>query len=209
MTLALVSAIGCAPSNASALAAAIVAGGCSELAATELRDLCRLERLECEAIEGELQRAECAFRTAEASGRIGDCADAGPFLEDCRMHLWSASFSEWAPKQPEVGRDEPLVAEHIAEARFNADDMRPWSAWYRLALGRHQPMDRGACRSVTTASIQKACLETGLSLYGDRLNNARDRHLYPCDGGELPAFLQTTPDPELDALRASRSDLCP
>lgn len=202
-------ASGCGETEAVEYQGALSSGRCELLAAGALRDWCWVEHVDCDAIVGERARYECAFRRAEKSEDAEDCKDAGAFAEDCQMHLWTASFRKWAPDPPVVGRDEPVVAEHIARGGFIPDDPRPWSAWYRYALSRQMPMDRGACRSVPHVVAREACLATGVALYDDRLNAARDLALYPCDGGELPSFLHTTDDPDIVALRVSRNDLCP
>lgn len=202
-------AMACGEHEAGAYQSALASGACESLAAGELRNRCWTEHGQCAAVTDEKMRFECAFRHAEVSANPADCSAAGPFADDCRMHVWSDSFGRWSPNPPVVGNNEEIVQKAIEESGFSSDDPRPWSAWYRHALSRQGTLDRGACRQIALPLAQEACLATGLSLYGDRLNAARDRGLYPCDGGELPDFLQTTPDAEIDSLRASRQDLCP
>ena len=131
------------------------------------------------------------------------------FAEDCALHVLSATFATWVPANARPGDDEAEVERRIAASGLSGTDPRPWSAYYRWILGQQQPLDRGSCASAGTAERRDACTHTGVAVYNDLLNYARDRHTYPCDGGDLPAALQTAPDPELDALRASRTDLCP
>lgn len=188
-------------------AEAMLTGECADITEAAARELCLAAADRCEEIPAGINRDECHFRRAEKRGDIAACAQAGSFVEQCRMHVFSAGFATWSAEAT-VGRDEPAVAARIAEAGFAADDPRPWSAWYRHALDRRRPIDRAACRAVPDEMRREACLHTGVALYQDLLNMARDRHLYPCDGGPLPPLLQTTPDPELDAVRAARSDLC-
>ena len=207
--LALYVALGCGVDSATALQAGLRDRDCSAIADERVRDQCLVELLQCDGIAGERARAECAFRDAEATGSAARCADAGDWVDDCRMHLWTASFATWAPKAAAPGHADELAARELARFGFSPDDPRPWSAWYRWLLGRSRPLDRAACRTISDPQRAEACLKTGLAYYDDLLNMARDRKLYPCDGSPLPAVLQYTPDPELDALRARRSDLCP
>lgn len=209
MIVVLAAATACSEPDAAIYQRVLATGECSELAAVDLRDRCYVEHIDCERVFGEQMRFECAFRRAERSGNVAECADAGSFADDCRMHLWSASFTRWAPQPTLVGRDELLVQREIEKGGFAEGDLRPWSAWFRYSLGEQPMLDRGACQSVLLPVAREACFATGLSLYGDRLNAARDRGLYPCDGGELPAFLRYVADVEIDQLRASRHDLCP
>ncbi len=202
-------AFSCAVDSATALQAGLRARDCSAIGDAAVKDHCHVELLECEAVRGDRARAECAFRDAEASGSPARCADAGEWVDDCRMHLWTASFERWAPKDVAPGDADDLAALELVPFGFSADDPRPWSAWYRWLLGRSRPLDRAACRTIADPDRAEACLKTGLAYYDDLLNMARDRKLYPCDGSALPAVLQYAPDAELDALRARRSDLCP
>jgi hypothetical protein len=121
----------------------------------------------------------------------------------------SRGFPTWLPRRARPGEHEEEAARRIAAAGLAEDDMRPWSAFYRHVLGSTRPIDRASCDRVTDPARREACRQTGLALYQDLLNMARDRQLYPCDGGPLPSLLTHTPDPELDALRAGRTDLCP
>ena len=92
---------------------------------------------------------------------------------------------------------------------LSVDDMRPWSAYYRWVLGQHQPFDRASCSKIAHPMRKEACEKTGLAVYNDLLNNARDRKLIPCPSrAPLPPELVHTPDAELDALIQSREDLC-
>ena len=201
--------LGCQADSATAFRDALASGACAEVADTTLRDRCWVEHLKCTRVEDPREQAECAFREAEATRNPSRCADAGPFAADCRMHLWTASFREWAPKRALPGEVDAIAAEKIAAYGFDVTDPAPWSAWYRWTLGHSRPLDRQLCRPLLPPERAEACLQTALSLYGDFLNVARDQRTYPCDGGPLPPLLQHTPDPELDALRAARTDLCP
>lgn len=187
-------------------AEAMLAGACADIADAAAREVCLAAADRCEDLPTGMNRDECHFRRAEKRGNIAGCAQAGSFQEQCRMHVFSAGFATWS-SDPWVGRDEAVVAGKIAEAGFGPDDPRPWSAWYRHALNARRPLDRAACRTVGVELRREACLHTGIALYQDLLNVARDRKLYPC-GGPLPPLLQTAPDPELDAVRASRTDVC-
>jgi hypothetical protein len=175
----------------------------------DLADACRLEARDCGAIVEPTLRDECGFLRAESSGDYGDCASAGRYVEECRMHLWSADIARWEPAGVAPGDLETEVAARAALAGFAADDPRPWSAWYRQVLGRMVPLDRAQCEAVTAALPREACLHTALLVYDDRLNVARDKRLYPCDGGELPPLLRHAPDTAIQARIAARTDLCP
>lgn len=196
----------CAQDRAAVYAAALKSGDCGAIDDPELRTDCQVQTDQCEALTGE-DAAECWFLRAEKNREAAACANAGAFAFDCRMHLYTRAL-QVEVKDARVEPDESGVAARIAAAGFEPADMRPWSAWYRHALARRRPLDRSVCRALTDPAHQQACLQTGLSLYNDYLNVARDRHLYKCDGGPLPELLQTTPDPELDALRATRGDPC-
>jgi hypothetical protein len=207
--LALGAFAGCGQDHAEAFAAALASGDCAALADGALRDACAVSHGQCALAEAEAARSECAFQRAEREGDPKGCADAGVWADDCRLHLWAASFERWSPPDPTPGRDEALVEAQLPPFAFAADDPRPWSAWYRWVHGHTRPLDRSACAAVADPARAEACRQTGLAHYGDMLNVARDRHVYPCDGGPLPAFLAYTPDAEIDALRARRTDLCP
>lgn len=200
---------GCSADRATAYEAALQSGDCAALPWADLRDDCAVEHLQCALTEAEPARWECAFREAERDGAPAQCARAGVWADDCRLHLWAGSFEQWAPKAPRPGEDEARVGSELARFGFAEGDPRPWSAWYRYVHGHSRPLDRGACARVADPALAEACRQTALAHYGDMLNVARDRKLYPCTGGALPAFLEYTPDPDIDALRKSRTDLCP
>lgn len=187
---------------------------CGAVRTPSLRDDCWLAAVAhdggaaCERIGAERRRGECWFRAAERAGDPALCPRAAPFDEDCALHVLSASFPKWVPAGARPGEGEPEVERRIAASGLQPGDPRPWSAYYRWVLGAMRPLDRAACAGASTAPRREACVHTGLALYGDLLNHARDRGTYPCDGGELPASLRYTPDPDLDALRAARTDLC-
>ncbi|MSQ01204.1 MAG: hypothetical protein EXR71_04820 [Myxococcales bacterium] len=206
---ALSGALGCAVDSATALKAGLRDRDCSAIVESGVKDQCLVELVQCEAIVGARARAECAFRDAEATGNAARCVDAGEWVDDCRMHLWTASFGDWAPADAGPGQADDLAARELVRFGFSTADPRPWSAWYRWLLGRSRPLDRDACRTIADPARSEACLKTGLAYYDDLLNMARDRKLYPCDGSSLPAVLEHAPDAELDALVARRTDLCP
>jgi hypothetical protein len=192
--------------------AGLSSGDCTPVADPALRDDCRVSTAkapaDCEVVADATLRGECWFRLAEKGKDPALCPKAAPFADDCALHVLSAAFPKWIPKGTRPGDHDDDAAAQIAAAGLAADDMRPWSAWYRWVLLEERPLDRAGCANVADAARREACLHTGIALYQDLLNRARDRHTYPCDGGALPGALQTTPDPELDALRAARTDLC-
>jgi len=192
--------------------AALASGDCSGIVDPSLSDECREATArspdDCERVSGATLHGECWFTLAEASGDASLCTKAAPFTDDCALHVLSKGFADWLPRGTRPGAQEEQAATRIAAAGLAPDDMRPWSAYYRFVLGASRPIDRVGCAAVTDASRREACLKTGLALYQDLLNMARDRGIYPCDGSPLPPVLAYTPDPELDAVRAARTDLC-
>lgn len=216
MMLLLLACVGSASGDAADRAryvAGLASGDCAAIEDPTLRDDCRQATAEapadCEAVVDPTVRGECWFQLAEATSDASYCPRAAPFADDCAMHVLSRGFPTWLPKGVRPGEQEEAAAAHVAAAGLAADDIRPWSAYYRHVLGSTRPLDRAACDAVSDAARREACKRTGVSLYQDLLNHARDRGLYPCDGAPLPALLAYAPDPELDAVRASRSDLCP
>jgi hypothetical protein len=183
----------------------LATGDCAGIRDAALAEDCRVQAADCDGLSG-ASGEECWFRWAERSGDGGACARAGAFADDCRMHLFTTRARGL---KLAIGEEEDRVAEAVATSGFAADDIRPWSAWYRTALDRLRPLDRGACASVADPAHREACEKTGLALYADRLNRARDQRTWPCHGEERPAVLRHAPDPELDALVAARTDLCP
>ena len=188
---------------------ALADGACSSLPGGALRDDCYAERGQCEQVEAPLAHDECGFVLAETRGDITLCASAGRFAEDCRMHLWSVAVASWPEGDCELGTAEGGVAPRAAAAGFTVADPPPWSAYFRHCLLRSRPFDRSRCAKVSDAMAREACEQTALAAYNDLLNMARDRKLYPCDGGPLPPLLSYAPDPAIDTLLLGRSDLCP
>ncbi len=166
----------------------------------------------CAEIEPSWVAHECAFQVAERRDDPAACGVAGPFEDDCRLHLLSSSFTSWAdPEAPASDRDQlALLAEQVSRVGLGADDARAWSAWFRWVLGRSSIMDRSACLPLPSP-LREACWETGRALYNDRLNHLRDRGLYPCDGSTPPTQALHTPDEELQAILQDREarELCP
>lgn len=191
-------------------------GDCSSIAEVDYRDDCFLVTAAkrpdnpCGAIQSERLRSECWFQVAEQRRDASLCARAGEFREDCALHLLSSSFGKSVVKGTRPGEREGEIEKKIQEAGMEITDPRPWSAYYRWVLGGIRPLDRALCRAVTDPMRQEACLNTGLAAYNDLLNYARDTKAFPCPkGSPLPKLLQYAPDPELDALIAGRTDLCP
>jgi len=195
--------------------AALDDGRCGRIADPWRRDDCWVHRTgveqvpHCDEVTDPRLRGECWFVLAEATVDPSVCPKATPFADDCALHVLSLGFRALGEPGTEPGAQEGEVARRIAAAGLAPDDLRPWSAWYRQVLSGQRPLDRGSCAAVTDPARADACRRTGLALYQDRLNHARDNRLWPCEGGPLPASLTTTPDAEIDALVASRSDLCP
>lgn len=202
------SVAGCGTS-ASEYTLGLRSGECGSIHDATLRDDCLVEHDRCDEVAGTEAAAECWFRRAEAHGDADACAHAGAFEFDCRMHLFTRGFDTWVESGARPGEGEDSVAAHAVAAGLAADDPRVWSAWYRRVLTPQAPLDRGSCDAAPDPTRREACRQTALAVWQDRLNVARDRHLWPCDGSPRPPLLQTTPDPELDAQTAARTDLCP
>ena len=165
----------------------------------------------CASLPPSVGADECAFQVAEKASDPAACEAAGRFADDCRLHLWSQRLRRLVPKGAAPGEVEGAAREALPTFGFSADDPRPWSALYRAVLGGRRPFDRAACDGAPDDALREACRQTGLAHYADLLNYARDSGQFPCDGGDLPAILVSTPDPELDAMVARRraEDLCP
>ena len=200
-------------------------GECAAIKDIALRDDCWLAAVQrkkgskklpedpCSRISAEQIQQECWFALAERKKDVTLCLSAGSFRDDCVLHILSQSFVLWVdPATIPGGVQEEEMALRIKQTGMDPSDPRPWSAWYRWVLGQRLPLDRGACGRVEDVFRREACMATGVALYNDRLNRARDRGSYPCPApgsAGLPPDLQYTPDGDLDTLRASRSDLCP
>jgi hypothetical protein len=165
----------------------------------------------CQALDSPRAAQECAFQVGERRRDPKACAQAGDFADDCRLHLLTATFSAWVPKDAAV--DDPLLHQRLTteavQVGLDQEDPRAWSAWFRRVLDQRPAIDRSSCRELA-APLAEACWQTGRALYEDRLNMARDRGIVPCDGGAPPSFLATGGDAELDARREERmaQDLC-
>ena len=165
----------------------------------------------CAELPDGLWRDECGFQVAEVAGDPARCAAAGRFAEDCRMHLWSRAVARALPAAPSPTQAAEPIARLALDFGFDAADPRPWVAAWRIVGAQMDPLDRAACDALP-AERADGCRATLRDLYADRLNHARDTRRFPCDGQPLTGRLAyAAPDPELDALVASRreADLCP
>lgn len=193
--------------------AGLASGECEGVRDAKLRDDCREATAkapaDCAAVADPTIRGECWFQLAESTQDASLCPRAAPFADDCALHVLSRGFAAWLPKKARPGEQEGAAATRMVAAGLDVGDMRPWSAFYRHLLGSTRPIDRSSCDAVADPARREACKRTGITMYQDLLNHARDRKLYPCDGGPLPSLLAYAPDPELDAVRAARTDLCP
>lgn len=160
----------------------------------------------CASLSG-VPRDECAFQRAERTGDLDACVDAGAFVDDCRLHLWSRVDAPAGLPLAEAVI--ALRAEMVARG-IDPDDHRFWSASFRRALDQAATLDRSACDTLTDPALADACRHTAIALWHDKLNHERDFGQFPCDGGPLPASLAHAPDAELDAILAERraGDLC-
>lgn len=160
----------------------------------------------CDQLDG-VDHDECAFQRAERANDLDGCADAGAFVDDCRLHLWSRVK---VPADRPLGEAVTGLRDEMTKRGIDPGDERFWSASFRRALGQMPALDRGACDTVTDAKLADACRHTAVALWHDLLNHERDFGAFPCDGGPLPPSLAHVPDPELDAILAERraNDLC-
>lgn len=159
----------------------------------------------CARVITDRDRGECYFAVAELYGAPQLCPQAVPFADDCALHVVSMRFARASTLTEEYATTQ------ITTAGLKADDPRPWSAYFREVLGREQPLDRTLCSS-QSPPLQEACRQTGLALFEDRLNQARDHRQFTCVGSKAqppwPERVAWAPDPELDAVFTARSDLC-
>ena len=165
----------------------------------------------CEALEEGLWKDECHFQVAEATRDASQCAAAGRFAEDCRMHHWSRSLAGSLPAGATPQSAEDRLHALATEAGFAKADPRPWVAAFRLIGARMTPLDRSACSGLAVPKRVEICRQALRDHYNDLLNHARDTASFPCSGGPLTGRLAYQPDPGLDALveERRRGDLCP
>ncbi len=201
--------------------AALTSGACETVEADALADDCWIawvatpltetetaeQRADaCERVIGEKDKGECYFVVAETHEAPGFCPKAAPFADDCAMHTVSRGFAR-ARTLDEQGASTQIVLSGLAE-----DDPRPWSAYYRELLSRAELLDRAPCAAASTPERQAACNATGLALFEDRLNQARDRRLFTCVGAApqlpWPKRVAWVADPDMDTAFARRTDLC-
>lgn len=195
----------------------LASGDCSPIRDSKLRDDCWVATAEtkslrarpCDLVSGDRYKGECWFVIAEREKDASYCSKAGVFTDDCALHVLSGGFASWVKAESVPGDQDAEFEERIKTSGMKATDPRPWSAYYRWVLGQHRPLDRKSCAKVEDPMRREACEKTGLAVYNDLLNNARDRKLLPCPSLKpLPPELAHTPDPELDSLLSSREDLC-
>lgn len=205
----------CRPVQDPALRADCVTAGAEALAPTDAAAAWAL----CEGLPEGQGRDECAFQVAEGARDPARCPAAGRFAEDCRMHLWSREIQGLLGKDVPTSAVEGLISPRLADFGFEAQDMRPWSAAWRVVLSAQRPLDRASCASATRPELVESCRATALIVYQDRLNQLRDKGLLSrpqggepswCEGGELPPSGRFEADPELEAMLRERRarDLC-
>lgn len=197
----------CAAIRAPGLRADCITAAAEALAGTDPQGASRL----CASVPPGIGRDECGFQVAERSGEPTRCIEAGRFLEDCRMHLWSRALASAIPRGTDLGDAEPRVVALAAQSGFTDDDPRPWIVLTRYLLGAEPVLDRSACDDLTQVERQRTCRSAARDLFHDRINHVRDTGRFPCDGGPLPAILGHTADPGLEGVLAERraQDLCP
>lgn len=193
---------------------------CGALQTQSLREDCVLTGVEllveedvdaaaalCADLPAGLSRDECGFVLAEQTGEAARCEQAGRFAIDCRMHLLHRTVTSAALPADPVELESPAQAV-LAAGGFAADDEHAWTLLYRDALARQAPLDLPRCDDTPRPML---CRRAGLGLFNDRLNYARDTSAITaqwCQDRSGVALLSHVADPELDALIASRMDVC-
>ena len=197
----------CATIRSPGILADCITAAAEALAGTDPEGASRL----CASVPPGTGRDECSFQVAEHSGEPDRCSEAGRFVEDCRMHLWSRTLASAVPRGTDLGDAEPRVVALASQSGFTDDDPRPWVVLTRHLLGAEPVLDRSACDDLTQAERQRTCRSAARDLFHDRINHARDTGQFPCDGGPLPAILRHTADPGLEAVLTERraQGLCP
>lgn len=151
---------------------------------------------------------ECGFLLAERTGEAGRCAQAGRFILDCRMHLLQRSVSR-AQLPADPAQAEGAAAALLEATGFSADDEHAWTLLYRDTLSRQVALDLSRCDATPRAAL---CRRAGGGLFHDRLNFARDTTVLSetwCGDRVGLAVLDHVPDPDIDAILAQRTDICP
>jgi hypothetical protein len=163
----------------------------------------------CAALSG-IPAYECHFQLAERRHDLAACRAAGPFEDDCRLHIFSASLDEVWPADLTFAEGVTRVRAHLGTTGLPEADVRFWSAAFRHGLLLRRPFDRRACEALPEPELSDACRHTAVAVYHDLLNHERDFGRFPCDDGPLPPSLAHTEDDELDAIIAERrtADLC-
>ncbi len=135
--------------------------------------------------EGGVDAHECWFQLAERSLDVALCVRSGSFLEDCRIHVWTARVPALIDAQVSGGAPlEPALvglALAAAEHGFVPDDPRPWTAVYRHlhhAAGAPTPE---VCAGLPPEHAQW-CARAGVGVYRDQLQFLRDSNHFPCGG---------------------------
>jgi len=154
----------------------------------------------CESLPEGVYRDECHFQRAEGLVDLDLCQEAGRFVEDCRLHVWTTVASDWTdePLDDQVSR----AKEAMVELGIDSDDRRFWSALFRGSLDGPGHLDRRPCESLDDPELRDECLGTGISVWHDRINRARDSGPHPCP--RVPSSLRHSPDPELVQILAAR-----
>lgn len=135
--------------------------------------------------EGGVDAHECWFQLAERSLDVALCVRAGSFVEDCRIHVWTArvpkltvaQVSEGAPLEPALAGLALAAAEH----GFVPDDPRPWTALYRHLHHAEGAPTPGVCAGLPPEHLQW-CTRAGVGVYRDQLQFLRDSNHFPCGG---------------------------
>jgi hypothetical protein len=163
----------------------------------------------CDRIESTTLKDECHFQLAERRNDLLACKEAGAFVDDCRLHAWTAELKSAWGDPPDFPTGAASARAVMVKDGIDPADPRFWSATFRYALLRKRPFDRNQCKPLDP-ELRDACQHTGLATYADLLNHERDFGHFPCHGEPLPPTVAYTPDPDLEAMVISRldRDLC-
>ncbi len=161
-------------------------GDCLSLLATAVDQLASHTATElCESIASSPWKEECFFLAAEQARSDGafeqaakHCLRAGPFLEDCSVHLWQDQLrAALLPGGLEslLEHPEKVIAIHdrwSERLQLGEDfDRRFWDRCFQVALERQPSVDILACERMRP-TWQEPCMRAAVQSYRARLQRA-------------------------------------
>ena len=160
----------------------------------------------CSHIPHGVIQDECHFVLAEGSGQVETCVRAGRFAQDCRMHAWSRTLQAASTQWQSI---DDVIETVRTSAPPELGALDPHLPAFRLWLGAQDLLDLAPCATLTDAELEKACTFSGLGLFHDRMNHARDTGAISCPNPAESPSLAHRPHPQLSAALTQRQDLCP